>query len=245
MALIRYSTYGWKSATFGIALMIVSVFYSAPSQSHETKQGSLIVANSKAWKPFSYLTPDGEPQGILIDFWREYSVRNDVHVKFLLLDWEESLLAVKEGRADVHAGLIYSEARSQYLNFGTVIMPIDTQLYVNKDVFGLDINSVLEGESAMEIGVVRGGFEEHFIRKRYPNAAVKLYSNNDAMLDAVAKKKVFLFVADTQVSNFYMATTPEPVAFLPAVHLYSKNLRIASGEVSLNRLMRSPETSRE
>lgn len=233
MALIRYSTYGWKSATFGIALMIVSVFYSAASQSHETKQGTLIVANSKAWKPFSYLTPDGEPQGILIDFWREYSVRNDVHVKFLLLDWEESLLAVKEGRADVHAGLIYSEARSQYLNFGTVIMPIDTQLYVNKDVFGLDINSVLEGESAMEIGVVRGGFEEHFIRKRYPNAALKLYSNNDAMLDAVAKKKVFLFVADTQVSNFYMATTLEPVAFLPAVHLYSKNLRIASGEGSL------------
>lgn len=60
MALIRYSTYGWKSATFGIALMIVSVFYSAASHSHETKQGTLIVANSKAWKPFSYLTPDGE-----------------------------------------------------------------------------------------------------------------------------------------------------------------------------------------
>lgn len=229
---MRYSTNDWKNTIFGMFLLLIVAFHSSAVYGHETKQGTLVVANSKAWKPFSYLTPDGEPQGILIDFWREYSVRNDVHVKFLLLDWEESLLAVKEGRADIHAGLIFSAERSQYLNFGTVIMPIDTQLYVNSDLLGIDVESVLKGESAMEVGLVKGGYEETFVRKHYPNAAIRLFSNNDALLKAVTSKQIFLFVADTQVSNFYMATTPDSVTFLPALHLYSKDLRIATGDGS-------------
>lgn len=162
MTLIRYSTYVWKNTTFSIALLLVSVLHSAVTYGHETQQETLVIANSKAWKPFSYLTPDGEPKGILIDFWREYAVRNDVHVQFLLLDWEDSLLAVKEGRADIHAGLIFSEERNQYLNFGTVIMPIDTQLYVNSDLLGIDVDSVLAGESAMEVGLVKGGIRRDF-----------------------------------------------------------------------------------
>ncbi len=229
---MRYSTNDWKNTIFGMFLLLIVAFHSSAVYGHETKQGTLVVANSKAWKPFSYLTPDGEPQGILIDFWREYSVRNDVHVKFLLLDWEESLLAVKEGRADIHAGLIFSAERNQYLNFGTVIMPIDTQLYVNSDLLGIDVESVLKGESAMEVGLVKGGYEETFVRKHYPNAAIRLFSNNDALLKAVTSKQIFLFVADTQVSNFYMATTPDSVTFLPALHLYSKDLRIATGDGS-------------
>ncbi|APP08071.1 diguanylate cyclase domain-containing protein [Vibrio harveyi] len=232
MTFMRYSTNDWKNTIFGMFLLLIVAFHSSAVYGHETKQGTLVVANSKAWKPFSYLTPDGEPQGILIDFWREYSVRNDVHVKFLLLDWEESLLAVKEGRADIHAGLIFSAERSQYLNFGTVIMPIDTQLYVNSDLLGIDVESVLKGESAMEVGLVKGGYEETFVRKHYPNAAIRLFSNNDALLKAVTNKQIFLFVADTQVSNFYMATTPDSVTFLPALHLYSKDLRIATGDGS-------------
>ncbi|NMU25415.1 transporter substrate-binding domain-containing protein, partial [Vibrio parahaemolyticus] len=80
------------------------------SESH-----SLIVANSKAWKPFSYLSPDGEPKGILIDFWKEYAANNQIDVQFLLLDWDASLQAVKEGKADFHGGLVYSPERAKYM----------------------------------------------------------------------------------------------------------------------------------
>lgn len=33
---------------------------------------TLIVTNSKAWKPFSYINEEGEPAGILVDYWNEY-----------------------------------------------------------------------------------------------------------------------------------------------------------------------------
>ncbi|YCO01834.1 transporter substrate-binding domain-containing diguanylate cyclase [Vibrio sp. VNB-15] len=233
MYLVRYSSYGCKSATLLFVALLIPVIYSAVCHSHETHQETLIVANSKAWKPFSYLTPDGEPQGILIDFWKEFAVHNNLHVEFLLLDWEESLKAVKDGKADIHAGLIYSRERGMYLDFGSVIMPIDTQLYINKDVLGLEIGAVLEGDSTMEVGIVKGGFEEQFVRRKYPKATLAFYANNDAMLRAAAEKKIFLFVADMQVANFYMATVPEALTFVPTLHLYSKDLRIAAGEGSI------------
>ncbi len=229
MYLIRYSSYGWKSTKLLFLTLVMTVLYSAACYSHDSQQDTLVVANSKAWKPFSYLTPDGEPQGILIDFWKEFAARNHLHVEFLLLDWEASLQAVKEGKADIHAGLIYSRERDTYLDFGSVIMPIDTQLYINKDILGLEINAVLKGDSAMEVGIVKGGYEEFFVRQRYPKATLTLYANNDAMLRAAAEKKIFLFVADMQVTNFYMATVPEGLTFVPALHLYSKDLRIAAG----------------
>ncbi|WP_104024791.1 transporter substrate-binding domain-containing diguanylate cyclase [Vibrio hyugaensis] len=228
----RYSTNGRKSTVLTMLWLLIIVLYSDVSVSHEVKRETLIVTNSKAWKPFSYLTPDGEPQGILIDFWREFATRNDLDVQFLLLDWDESLQAVKEGSADIHAGLIYSRERDKYLDFGSVIMPIETQLYVNQDVLGVDVHAVLERGEGMDVGVVKGGYEEFFIRKRYPNAIIELYPNNDVMLRAVVERKIFLFVADMQVANFYMATSPDTITFVPALHLYSKDLRIAASKNS-------------
>jgi hypothetical protein len=79
------------------------------SYAHVSEPNALVVTNSKAWKPFSYLTEDGEPAGILIDYWKAYAEKNHVRIEFLLLDWDESLRAMEEGKAHVHAGLIYSK----------------------------------------------------------------------------------------------------------------------------------------
>ncbi len=33
----------------------------------------IIITNSKAWQPFSYINESGQPDGLLIDLWREYA----------------------------------------------------------------------------------------------------------------------------------------------------------------------------
>ncbi|EMJ7320051.1 transporter substrate-binding domain-containing protein, partial [Vibrio parahaemolyticus] len=232
MASTSFSTYGYKCTRACTSLLLLWLAMCSYSFAHQTKVDTLIVTNSKAWKPFSYVSQDGEPKGILIDFWREYAERNHVRVEFLLLDWEESLRAVKEGRADVHAGLIYSEARDKYLDFGAVIMPIQTKLYVNKDMLAVDIKGVLTGEVELPIGLVKGSYEAEFVRANYPRASLVEYVNNDAMIRAAVDKNILYFVADLQVANFHMATTPDAGMFVPTLNLYSKDLRIATGEHS-------------
>lgn len=38
------------------------------SMSEAVERQTLTIANSKAWKPYSYLDEQGQPSGILIDF---------------------------------------------------------------------------------------------------------------------------------------------------------------------------------
>ncbi|MFB1074107.1 diguanylate cyclase domain-containing protein [Vibrio diabolicus] len=229
MSSTSYGTYGYKCTKACASLLLLWLSICPMTYAHKSESHSLIVANSKAWKPFSYLSPDGEPKGILIDFWKAYAADNQIDVQFLLLDWETSLQAVKEGRADFHAGLVYSSERADYLDFGAVIMPIQTKLYVNQDVLSIDVKSVLAGEMTLPIGVVKGSYESEFIKTNYPNAPIAEYINNDTMIQAAVAKKVLYFVADLQVANFYIATMPGAGMFVPVINLYSKDLRIAAG----------------
>ncbi|MGR4991332.1 transporter substrate-binding domain-containing diguanylate cyclase [Vibrio rotiferianus] len=212
--------------------LILAISLPCFSYAHVTETNALVIANSKAWKPFSYLTEDGEPAGILIDYWKAYAEKNHVRIEFLLLDWDESLRAMKEGKAHVHAGLIYSKPRDEYLEFGAVIMPIDTQLYLSTELVGLNVQDALKGKTATRIGVVKGGYEEYFITNKYPDLAVSTYENNELLLKAAARQEIKLFIADEQVVNFHIATTSMLFSFVPVMHLYSRDLRIAAAEGS-------------
>ncbi|WP_246745240.1 transporter substrate-binding domain-containing protein, partial [Vibrio cholerae] len=57
---------------------------------------------------------------------------NHVDIEFQLMDWNDSLEAVKLGKSDVQAGLIRSASRLAYLDFAEPLLTIDTQLYVHR-----------------------------------------------------------------------------------------------------------------
>lgn len=97
------------------ALQSLNVYDVASEVSEPFSSNRLIVANSKAWKPYSFIDESGQPAGILVDFWKAYGEANDVEIEFQLVDWQESLDRVKHNQADIHAGLLWSESRSKYL----------------------------------------------------------------------------------------------------------------------------------
>ncbi|NTS77247.1 sensor domain-containing diguanylate cyclase [Catenovulum sp. SM1970] len=197
-----------------------------------TQPDKLIVVNSKAWKPYSYLTADGEPAGILVDFWREYGRLHNVDIEFYLTDWHESLQAVKVGKADVHAGLVYSEPRDQFLDFGSAIMALETEIYLSKHAVTVNVSQALLGENKAEVGVVRDSFEAYKMNKIYPNAKIKSFDNNELMFQAVTQKQIELFVADSLVANFYLSLTENRDYYFPVQHLYDQDIRIAVSDNS-------------
>ncbi|POB69359.1 sensor domain-containing diguanylate cyclase, partial [Vibrio vulnificus] len=86
-----------KSAILLLAFSLTGLFSTFVS-AEEQERKTLRVANSKAWKPFSYLAEDGSPRGILIDLWKLYGEQNGVDIEFVLVDWNDSLTAVEEGK---------------------------------------------------------------------------------------------------------------------------------------------------
>ncbi len=185
----------------------------------------LVITNSIAWKPYSYLDEDGQPKGLLIDYWREWGRVNQTPIEFLLLDWNDSLLAVQQGKADVHAGLLYSKQRAEYLLFGAQIIPLSASLFIRS-------NQVADGFELMEqgqiqLGVVKGGFEASFAQEQYPHANLLAFNNNSLMLASALNGELDVFISDHQVANFYLNSQHDPTSFVAIKQLYSLPIKAA------------------
>ncbi|WP_324013758.1 transporter substrate-binding domain-containing diguanylate cyclase [Aeromonas hydrophila] len=184
----------------------------------------LIVTNSKAWQPFSYLNEEGEPDGLLIDLWREYGRVTGRPIQFKLVDWQASLDLVRNGQADVHGGLLWSPERNLVYDYGQALSHVDSQLFFANSLRGSDVNYYLLHES---VGVVTGGYEEYYARKHFPTTRLRTFDDNDAMLRAAFSGELDAFIADLQVANFYIYTSADPTRFIPVRHLYSDEIRFA------------------
>ncbi|EIA0768608.1 sensor domain-containing diguanylate cyclase [Vibrio cholerae] len=171
------------------------------SMSEAVECQTLTIANSKAWKPYSYLDEQGQPSGILIDFWLAFGEANHVDIQFQLMDWNDSLEAVKLGKSDVQAGLIRSASRLAYLDFAEPLLTIDTQLYVHRTLLGDKLDTLLSGAMNVSLGVVKGGFEQEFMQREYPQLKLIEYANNELMMSAAKRRELDGFVADTQVAK--------------------------------------------
>ncbi|EMG6783868.1 sensor domain-containing diguanylate cyclase [Vibrio cholerae] len=171
------------------------------SMSEAVECQTLTIANSKAWKPYSYLDEQGQPSGILIDFWLAFGEANHVDIQFQLMDWNDSLEAVKLGKSYVQAGLIRSASRLAYLDFAEPLLTIDTQLYVHRTLLGDKLDTLLSGAMNVSLGVVKGGFEQEFMQREYPQLKLIEYANNELMMSAAKRRELDGFVADTQVAK--------------------------------------------
>ncbi|GMQ48950.1 sensor domain-containing diguanylate cyclase [Vibrio sp. 10N] len=191
-------------------------------------ENRLIVTNSKAWKPYSFIDDTGQPAGILVDFWKAYGQVNNVEIEFQLVDWKESLDRVKRNQADIHAGLLWSEARSGYLAYGRTLFQIDTQLYFHHSLQTFDANAFLQGNHNHNVGVVNGGYEAEYMQTHYPNVALTYFANNALMIEAALGNRIRAFVADLQVANYYLTTSRASGQFIDVKHLYSGNLYYAT-----------------
>lgn len=208
-------------------VLIITLFASVAS-------AELVVTNSSAWKPYSFIDDNGQPAGLLIDYWQLYSEKTGQPIRFMLVDWQQSLDAMRSGEADIHAGLVYLDERATYLDFGSSIANLDAQLYFHHDLLGRSVEQYIMGG---EIAVVAGGAEESFVKQNYPKATRVLFANNSDMLSAALQGQVKAFVADMQVANYYLYLAGEFNLFYPIRHLYNGDIRYAvakGSDLSLN-----------
>ncbi|WP_299805090.1 sensor domain-containing diguanylate cyclase [uncultured Shewanella sp.] len=195
-----------------------------PPTAIKSEPRTLIIANSKAWKPFSYLDDNGEPSGLLIDLWKEFAKVNRIRVEFVLTDWQESLDNLKHGKADIHAGLLWSTERAEFFDYGDSLAKLDGQIFVEQSLLSMNIESVLQSET---LGVIKGSYEDSFVKGEFPYAKVRLFNNNEQMISAVLNGGLNVFIADFQVANFYLYTANQQNAFSPARHVYTSSVKPA------------------
>ncbi len=185
----------------------------------------IIVSHDANYPPFSFLDQNGNPSGILIDLWRAFGEANNTEIEFKLVDWQGSIDQVRDGRADVHGGLIYSKERDAFLDYGPVMSNLTTRLFLSSD-----IKKEFSELKSVEIAVVAGGFEEAFVHKNYPKRPLRIFSQNKEMITAALAGDVKIFVADYPIAMYYLHTMGAPEKIRVAKTLYSNPLVAAVRE---------------
>lgn len=203
-----------------LSLVLVSASWVTPGRANELPE-QLIVTNSSSWEPFAFLDADGEPQGILIDLWREFGKRNDVEIVFELVDWEASLDLVRDGEADVHAGLIASPEREDFMLFSQELFKVRGILFVSKDLRVTGLANI----GAIPVGVVGSSYEEEFVKNQFAAVRTQVFPDNDDLIRAAVDGKIQAFITDDPTGYYHLVSLDRLNLFSARPALYTRSVQ--------------------
>jgi signal transduction histidine kinase len=178
--------------TLGVLSVVVSA-------SAAPKQISIVYCSDCV--PFHFTDKDGKPAGMIIDLWHLWSKKTGTAIKFRAAAWDKTLIEVKNGAADVHAGLFFSPERNKYLEYGSFLAETETHVFANKSLPPI---THLTDLAPYKVGVLAGDFVESFFRKKLPQGNVVAFKNYEAIMKALRNKELQVFAADTPTGIYHL-----------------------------------------
>jgi PAS domain S-box-containing protein len=143
--------------------------------------------------PFQFTNDQGRASGLLIDLWRLWSKKTGLKVRFIGVPWPQTLAMMKQGRADIHAGLFFSRARSRFLDFAVPLGRVNVNFFYHRSLKGLRKLADLKPH---RLGILEGDHALEYVRRRLPGAKIFLYPDYDAMIAAARAGKISIIIAD-------------------------------------------------
>lgn len=213
----------FTAATLAFVLLFVSpLSYSASKP--------LIVTGSSTWQPFSFINQDGQPDGIMVDYWKLYSKANQIEVIFHLLPWSESLKYTRNTPNVIHGGLGYTTDRAKLLVFSRQLplKPYNVNLFVQKDI---PFNNLYLLNSTT-VGTVKESTKHAFLLSRIPEQNIKQFPTFGSLNEAAYRGEVDVFIDDLSSALYDMRHTGNTGLFTSRSKLYSFPLHFALGKIS-------------
>ena len=108
---------------------------------------------------------------------------------------------VGSGKADVHAGLFYSEERDRFLDYGEPFSKTDTHFFSHVSLPPVEEISSL---TAYRVGVIKGDYVEGFLKERLPEGNVLPFPDYNTLMNALREGILKVFAADTPTGLFHL-----------------------------------------
>ena len=205
-----------------LILLFLILIFCITGFAAELKDPITIVYN-KGIAPIKFTETDGSPSGILNDYWKLMSEKADINFYFIEVGtFGESLEMVRDGRADIHAGIFYTEERSQYLNYSEPILNLKYYLYSSPDLVPPDSLVNVKG---LILGTVQGGYTENEIKKVISEDRIIIYEDFKSMFKAALDGDIKVFISSDFHLNYYLSVNNKENPFRHGEEfLYELNL---------------------
>ena len=157
---------------------------------------SLVVAINGSAAPLSFINGLGKPAGLFVDMWRLWSKKTGKPVRFRAGDMDESLLALREGKADVHAALAPTADRNSWLRISKPFYGVNNKIYYRMDAGADDVGANLDGRL---LGLVSGSTHNEFITRWLPGAKLQMRDSVPALIQSLFKGEIDAFLGEPAV----------------------------------------------
>ncbi len=171
-----------------------------PDAPRESK--SITVAVSIDQPPFYFRDQEGRSVGLLVDLWKLWSHTTGIPVKYKSADWHETIAMVRDGRADVHGGLYFSDDRDTYLDFGQAITTCESNFFFHESVYKL---KGLKDLAGFKIGILKGDFSKEYVKRFIDKPFFAEYPTYQELFSAAKQGEIKVFVADVPSALYYLA----------------------------------------
>lgn len=100
---------------------------------------------------------------------------------------------MRDGKANIHASLYYTEERDAYLDYVTVVVSSQGIIFFHKNIIEL---SNVEDLRAYRVGAARRSYHEEYVQKNFPEVSLVSYTEFPEMLVTAQKGDIRVFVED-------------------------------------------------
>lgn len=165
-------------------------------------QESLVIALDASAAPLSFINALGEPAGLYVDIWKQWSKKTRQPIQFLAGDFDETLMALKEGKADIHASLSSSTSSYPWLQVSHPFYKLTNRIYYRAEVGKHDPGVSL---SDRPLGVLADSSHAAFVKKWLPGVKVQVRDNASSLIKALFKGEIDAFLAQPAVVHYALS----------------------------------------
>ncbi len=185
-----------------LSLLLALGLLFAPAWASAQDARPLVVVCPEDAPPYGYRDAEGQPAGLLPDFWRLFAARNAMTVDLRLAPGAEALRHVVEGRAQVHAGLALDDASGPDGGPGSGERLAWTRPLLDQGL-GLFVTAELAAEmksqdgkrpetAGLAAGFLGGDAAAAHLRASFPGLRQREFQDLDALATALALGQVRL-----------------------------------------------------
>lgn len=190
-----------------LCLWVTSIACAASKE--EFSRRGVDVVHAEGAHPLYFTGASGKPEGLLVDLWLKWSEKTGVPVRFLIAPWDDTLSAVLNGDAIIHAGVASLEDRKKNFAFSHPILTIKITLLARRG----EKRAAGELATSEAIGAVKGGYPGILLRERYPMSNVIDYLTAEEVIEAFANGTINGVVMDVPTFHYNNAQLSSPVPY--------------------------------
>ena len=149
---------------------------------------TITIAHQKNYPPYASIGKTGEPEGVLIDWWKLWATKTSTDIKFVSGTSDECVEMVLNDEADVLAGTIILKD-SLNLKYSEYILSVNTVLFLKKGIKPQSVHAIKDS-----IGVIKDELSHRLIMEMFPDLKLMIFNTIEDLRIEIANKSIIGFV---------------------------------------------------